>query len=923
MGAVAPVSSWTPEDDLLLKNAVEAGASLESLAKGAVHFSRRFTIRELQERWLSLLYDPEVSSEASERMMEFERSTSNPISKSSKLESLKEGKGTQKRKVESVRRRYHAMKKRICNVPLNQVDLSFLIAPAENVYQNGNEMVGPNNILGDPTDTHLELENTDFDDLHHVFPLDVGNNIDGVSHESDNGDGGNRENYLHEQRNLCEQIPHIMDQNMSLGGNSTVDGGVCSSKELPMQNILADNIETNPMRNSNNMYPGLEGTHVFNSPISECDASFQNLQYPSPPPVMPEWRNMEGMSAMEMAGDSQFRDENPQTGDAFGLPDDATNMPSDYDIVHSDPEFQNHITCDGMKTSSSCPQFDLVALSDTLLNLSDDEMLLMDDDGKEIDKYGLSNLLLDSPADMNDDQMLNVGEMDASITLETDFHIPSSDSTAQLDQGGNELDSSKEQNLSSTSNIKPQDPDFCRAPLCCVLNTEDLEVPNNDHVIFPSKSIASISRRGLNEVSHPALTVKDISRKQANETGRSLLNREMKRFGEWHADSQARGHGTNSNHAAGDYNAKLEPHKSENISVNSRLPAANCITQMSKEVTSETLSRKQSSSDLSDLQVKASNGLNSHFESRSAGIKPEGQLLPAVKKLEVHTETGTADEKAPEPVEEPLLSDNEEQFSDYDSDIPYCSDVEVMIIDGDLCPEDLDLYSSKEVAMYQNEDAKRGIIRLEQSAHASMHRAMASRGAFAVLYGRRTKYFMKKREVLLGRATEDTFVDIDLGKEGNANKISRRQAIIRLDENGEFRLKNLGKNSVLVNDKEVYPGQTLNLHHNCVIQVRDISFIFEKNQSQCLDDIPRRIASQMKQNVGHYKESNEDEESGQDLPFHHQRAGDSSTQSNPLQYFQLGGPTSDPQALTSSMARRRRLLGALALGDLALRQLAR
>ncbi|TYG38246.1 hypothetical protein ES288_D13G205900v1 [Gossypium darwinii] len=35
MGALAPaLSTWIPEDDLLLKNAIEAGASLESLAKG-------------------------------------------------------------------------------------------------------------------------------------------------------------------------------------------------------------------------------------------------------------------------------------------------------------------------------------------------------------------------------------------------------------------------------------------------------------------------------------------------------------------------------------------------------------------------------------------------------------------------------------------------------------------------------------------------------------------------------------------------------------------------------------------------------------------------------------------------------------------------------------------------------------------------
>ncbi|URE06729.1 FHA [Musa troglodytarum] len=40
MGALATLTKWIPEDDFLLKNAVEAGASLESLAKGAVSLGR-------------------------------------------------------------------------------------------------------------------------------------------------------------------------------------------------------------------------------------------------------------------------------------------------------------------------------------------------------------------------------------------------------------------------------------------------------------------------------------------------------------------------------------------------------------------------------------------------------------------------------------------------------------------------------------------------------------------------------------------------------------------------------------------------------------------------------------------------------------------------------------------------------------------
>nr|CAB3455935.1 unnamed protein product [Digitaria exilis] len=72
MGSVSAAVGWTAEDDVLLKNAVEAGASLESLAKGAVCFSRKFTLEELQDRWFSLLYDSETSAQASARMANYE-----------------------------------------------------------------------------------------------------------------------------------------------------------------------------------------------------------------------------------------------------------------------------------------------------------------------------------------------------------------------------------------------------------------------------------------------------------------------------------------------------------------------------------------------------------------------------------------------------------------------------------------------------------------------------------------------------------------------------------------------------------------------------------------------------------------------------------------------------------------------------------
>lgn len=43
---------------------------------------------------------------------------------------------------------------------------------------------------------------------------------------------------------------------------------------------------------------------------------------------------------------------------------------------------------------------------------------------------------------------------------------------------------------------------------------------------------------------------------------------------------------------------------------------------------------------------------------------------------------------------------------------------------------------------------KKAILRLEQGVHSYIQRALASRGAFAVFYGRRLKHYIKKTEVL-------------------------------------------------------------------------------------------------------------------------------------------------------------------------------
>lgn len=147
------------------------------MAKGAVQFSRRFTVQEIQERWHSLLYDPIVSAEAAFHMIAFEQSESTLSSKFSRAGNTKENKCLSgKRKAETVRSCYYALRKRICNEPFNNMDLSFLIAPADNNYMgNEDEPFSGNCILGDPVPNHFGLQESNLDIVHHPFPQ-IGDN---------------------------------------------------------------------------------------------------------------------------------------------------------------------------------------------------------------------------------------------------------------------------------------------------------------------------------------------------------------------------------------------------------------------------------------------------------------------------------------------------------------------------------------------------------------------------------------------------------------------------------------------------------------------------------------------------------------------------------------------------------------------------
>lgn len=84
-------------------------------------------------------------------------------------------------------------------------------------------------------------------------------------------------------------------------------------------------------------------------------------------------------------------------------------------------------------------------------------------------------------------------------------------------------------------------------------------------------------------------------------------------------------------------------------------------------------------------------------------------------------------------------------------------------------------------------------------------------------------------QITLGRATKDNQIDVDLSLEGPAAKISRRQGVIKLRNNGDFFIANEGKRPIYIDGKPVLAGNKQKLFNNSVLEVNRFLYSrFEK-----------------------------------------------------------------------------------------------
>jgi microspherule protein 1/U3 small nucleolar RNA-associated protein 25 len=137
--------------------------------------------------------------------------------------------------------------------------------------------------------------------------------------------------------------------------------------------------------------------------------------------------------------------------------------------------------------------------------------------------------------------------------------------------------------------------------------------------------------------------------------------------------------------------------------------------------------------------------------------------------------------------------------------------------------------------------ALRKIEALERSAQAASARLATAKGALAELVGTHTTFAIDRNEVVIGRSTEDLKVDVDLSLEGNATKISRQQAFLKLRWNGEFALRNVGRRPIWCNNAPITTGQRCVLAPHTLIEVGGMRLLFVPNPTLIRNAAPEGV----------------------------------------------------------------------------------
>ncbi|KAE9554790.1 hypothetical protein FO519_001987 [Halicephalobus sp. NKZ332] len=87
------------------------------------------------------------------------------------------------------------------------------------------------------------------------------------------------------------------------------------------------------------------------------------------------------------------------------------------------------------------------------------------------------------------------------------------------------------------------------------------------------------------------------------------------------------------------------------------------------------------------------------------------------------------------------------------------------------------------------------------------------------------------KQVVIGRSTEQFAVDVNLNYEGPCQRVSRAQAVLKLNDNDEFVLYNTGRNPIFADKKVIQPNQKVVLESNTVVEFGILSLLFLRNET--------------------------------------------------------------------------------------------
>ncbi|KAJ0919734.1 putative transcription factor interactor and regulator FHA-SMAD family [Helianthus annuus] len=696
MGALAGDLTWTMEDDFRLRKAAETGTSLESLARGDVKFSKRFTIQQLQDRWLAILYDPVVAAESSARMLQFEHADSAPVLKSDHLGNIEEDviPVCGKRKPESIRKRFYAMQKKL------RRDYPAAEPPAEEFCE----------------------------------PLQINEPVDLLTYEAHDVDIVNLD---------------VNDVNQYYNGDNNCNEEESDGFEEILELLEAKGPESLPP--------------IIDEPNSE---NFDEY------PIIP-------------------------------------NLPN---VNFGDAELENQIVTNNTNNYLINDLFDL--------SMEEDDIPLMDADGNLIDMSyidDMSSHWLDSPNSSS-----NNAKHDTVFVNEFLNNNNNNKSRTECDnQETKTLDG-----LLVTS-FKPP----VTSAIICTLNTEDPEIPSNDDV-FLLNLVPSTSQEMQMDAYKPPLPPQHM--KRDFRVSKPIIPKNN-RYEQSQFSSPIIGSQFRSEIQVGQSQRIKQdfPHEDRSqvcpavISRSNLFPACEKAISVKSE---QEMHHVSSVRTVFDNKIGGSDIVTNHAQlNPMTTVQQEEAFNVEIDSTEVNNLSLVA-------INEEAISSQSDDDGDYD--MPCFSDVEAMILDEDTSLDEQHLYMNRigssellQTFKYENAETQKAIMRLEQAADAFVKRDIKSHGAFAILQGRHMKYYVKKPEVLIGRATEEFHVDIDLGREGQNSRVSRRQAILHMDHEGSFHLKNLSKYSIFINSMELATNQSISLTSSCLIEIKGMAFLFETNEA--------------------------------------------------------------------------------------------